>query len=161
MRWWKNCFRYHGAERVYVGTVEGFPHLDYVLARLYRHGVTLVHLAPLMIVAGDHAQNDLAGDADDSWKSRLLGEDYSVEVHMTGLGELNAVAEISSTTAAQPNRYKVSAPRGIGWHYIILFCTIVPCLEHWQRLFKKCNSVQENNGTEWYDESIKERAPRR
>ena len=44
-------------------------------------GDELVHLAPLMIVAGDHAQNDLAGDADDSWKSRLLGEDYSVEVH--------------------------------------------------------------------------------
>lgn len=100
----ENCFRYHGAERVYVGTVEGFPHLDYVLARLYRHGVTNVHLAPLMIVAGDHAQNDLAGDADDSWKSRLLGEDYSVEVHMTGLGELDAVAEIfiDHCRAAEP-----------------------------------------------------------
>lgn len=90
----ENCFRYHGAERVYVGTVEGFPHLEYVLARLHVHAVTHVHLAPLMLVAGDHAMNDLAGDAEDSWKSRLQGEDYMVETHLRGLGELDAVGEI-------------------------------------------------------------------
>lgn len=90
----ENCFRYHRAERVYVGTVEGFPHLDYVLARLDAHEVTHVHLAPLMIVAGDHAHNDLAGDDEDSWKSRLESEGYTVETHLRGLGELDTVGEI-------------------------------------------------------------------
>lgn len=90
----ENSFRYHGAERVYVGTVEGFPHFDYVLARLHRHAVTKVHLAPLMIVAGDHAQNDLAGEQEDSWKSRLESEGYGVEIHLTGLGEMDTVADI-------------------------------------------------------------------
>ena len=64
----ENTFRYHGAERVYVGTVEGFPHLDYVLSRLHQREIAQVHLAPLMIVAGDHAHNDLAGEGEDSWK---------------------------------------------------------------------------------------------
>ena len=63
-----------------------------------------MHLAPLMIVAGDHAQNDLAGDDADSWKSRLEGEGYGVEPHLTGLGELDAVADIfiSHCREAQP-----------------------------------------------------------
>lgn len=87
----ENCFRYHGAERVYVGTVEGFPHLDYILARLYRHEVTHVHLAPLMIAAGGHAHNDLAGPREGSWKSRLEGEDFLVDLHLNGLGEVPAV----------------------------------------------------------------------
>lgn len=100
----ENCFRYHRAERVYVGTVEGFPHLDYVLARLDAHEVTRVHLAPLMLVAGDHAINDLAGDEDDSWKSRLESEGYTVETHLRGLGEFAAVGDIFADhcRAAQP-----------------------------------------------------------
>lgn len=87
----ENAFRYQGAERVYVATVEGFPHLDYVLARLEKNKVTKVTLAPLMIVAGDHAQNDLAGEEEESWKSRLQHEGYEVEVLMRGLGELDQV----------------------------------------------------------------------
>ena len=87
----ENSFRYAGAERVYVATVEGFPHFDYVTARLHRRQVEKVYLAPLMIVAGDHAQNDLAGEDDESWKSRLQAEGYQVETILTGLGELPAV----------------------------------------------------------------------
>ena len=90
----ENCFRYHGAERVYIGTVEGFPHFDYALARLRHHGVKRVHLAPLMIVAGDHAQNDLAGADEDSWKTRLTREGFETQLHLVGLGELDAVADI-------------------------------------------------------------------
>ena len=90
----ENSFRYHGAERVYVGTVEGFPHLDYVLARLHRCEAAQVRLYPLMLVAGDHAQNDLAGAEEDSWKSRLEGEGYTVETHLKGMGELPAVGDI-------------------------------------------------------------------
>lgn len=100
----ENCFRYHRAERVYVGTVECFPHLDYALARLDAHEVTRVYLAPLMLVAGDHAINDLAGDQDDSWKSRLESEGYTVETHLRGLGEFAAVGDIfvDHCRAAQP-----------------------------------------------------------
>ena len=90
----ENTFRYHGAERVYVGTVEGFPHLDYVLSRLHQREIAQVHLAPLMIVAGDHAHNDLAGEGEDSWKSRLESEGYQVQTHLYGLGELGAVGDI-------------------------------------------------------------------
>lgn len=90
----ENAFRYAGAERVYVATVEGFPHFDYVLARLEARQVSRVHLAPLMIVAGDHAQNDLAGDAADSWKSRLEEAGYETAVQLTGLGELDAVGAL-------------------------------------------------------------------
>lgn len=90
----ENAFRYQGAERVYVGTVEGFPDLAYVQARLQRHAVKRVHLAPLMIVAGDHAQNDLAGAQDDSWKSVLEAAGYQTQVHLCGLGELDAVGDI-------------------------------------------------------------------
>lgn len=88
----ENTFRFIGAERVYVGTVEGFPGLDYVLARLRRQTsqLTHVHLAPFMIVAGDHAQNDLAGD----WKAAFEREGYTVETHLQGLGDLPCIGEL-------------------------------------------------------------------
>lgn len=89
----ETMFRSLGMERVYVGTVEGFPGLDYVRGRLKQHGVRRVTLAPLMIVAGDHAQNDLAGD-EDSWKTVLEAEGLSVSADLRGLGELDAVQEI-------------------------------------------------------------------
>ncbi len=87
----ENQFRALGAERVYVGTVEGFPGLDYVRSRLRRRQVRRVTLAPLMIVAGDHAKNDLAGDGPDSWKSILVRDGYEVEADLRGLGEVPAV----------------------------------------------------------------------
>lgn len=90
----ENAFRYAAAERVYVATVESFPHLDYVLARLEKKRVSRVYLAPLMIVAGVHAQNDVAGNEDNSWKSRLLNEGYEVETRLFGLGELEAVGAL-------------------------------------------------------------------
>lgn len=86
----ENCFRYHGAERVYVGTIEGFPHWDYIHARLDKCHVTRVYLAPFMIVAGDHAQHDLEND----WKNRLESEGYEVETQLRGLGELDAIGAI-------------------------------------------------------------------
>lgn len=89
----ENMFRALGAERAYVGTVEGFPGLDYVRGRLQKQGVRRVTLAPLMIVAGDHAQNDLAGD-EDSWKTALEADGLSVSADLRGLGELDAVREI-------------------------------------------------------------------
>ena len=89
----ENQFRALGAERVYVGTVEGFPGLDYIRSRLRARQARRVTLAPLMIVAGDHAQNDLAGDGEDSWKSILTRDGFEVRFDLRGLGEFAAVRE--------------------------------------------------------------------
>lgn len=90
----ENTFRFLGAERVYVATVEGFPNFDYILRRLHEREVNKVYLAPFMIVAGDHAQNDLAGEQEDSWLSMLQKEDYEVEVLLRGLGAFPEIAEL-------------------------------------------------------------------
>ena len=71
-----------------VGTVEGWPDFDAVRRRLEeRPAVASVELRPLMIVAGDHAKNDLAGDDPDSWKSQLTAAGYQVDCVLKGMGE--------------------------------------------------------------------------
>ena len=90
----ENTFRFLDAERIYVGTVEGFPALDYVRKRLTARSVSTVWLAPFMIVAGDHAQNDLAGDDADSWKSQLKADGYEVKVLMRGLGDIPGIGDL-------------------------------------------------------------------
>lgn len=90
----ENTFRYLDAERVYVGTVEGFPELDYIKKRLQTHHIRKVWLAPFMIVAGDHAQNDLAGDEADSWKSQLEADGYETEVCLRGMGESQKIGAL-------------------------------------------------------------------
>ena len=75
-----------GVERTYVGAVEGWPELDLVMERLKTAQYRQVKLVPLMLVAGDHAVNDMAGDGPDSWKSRLKAAGYTVSCHMDGLG---------------------------------------------------------------------------
>lgn len=90
----ENMFRFLGAERVFVGTVEGFPDLEYIRRRLKKHGVRKVTLAPFMIVAGDHAQNDLAGEEEDSWKTVLEADGYEVTADLRGLGDMDAVREL-------------------------------------------------------------------
>ncbi|MBS6215643.1 MAG: sirohydrochlorin cobaltochelatase [Clostridiales bacterium] len=80
-----------GWDRAFLGTVEGYPALDQVLRRLReRSGVRRVRLQPFMVVAGDHAANDMAGGEEDSWKSRLEREGYAVECVLRGLGEYPA-----------------------------------------------------------------------
>ena len=90
----ENMLRDLGYENTYVGTVEGFPSLDYVIRRLKLRGVEKVHLMPLMIVAGDHARNDLAGAEADSWDSILRAEGFETEVILKGLGEIDAIANM-------------------------------------------------------------------
>lgn len=79
---------------VYVGTVEGYPDLDWVMDRLDRDGIKMVTLLPLMLVAGDHANNDMAGDEADSWKSILTEKGFAVRTILRGLGEVPAVQDI-------------------------------------------------------------------
>ena len=79
---------------VYVGTVEGFPTLDEILPALKAASVRKVTLMPFMIVAGDHASNDMAGDEEGSWKSILRKEGFDVEIYLHGLGENQAIQDI-------------------------------------------------------------------
>lgn len=83
-----------GYSNYYIGTVEAEPTLDDVIAALAGKGYTRVVLEPLMVVAGDHANNDMAGDEEDSWKSALAAEGYEVECVIHGLGENEAIRQI-------------------------------------------------------------------
>ncbi len=83
-----------GLEHAYVYTVEGFPSLDNVLEKLQKQQVRKVALLPFMLVAGDHAQNDMAGDEPDSAKSQLLAAGFEVEAYLYGLGENAAIQDI-------------------------------------------------------------------
>lgn len=84
-----------GFSNYYIGTVEATPSLDDVVAALKENGsYKKVVLSPLMVVCGDHANNDMAGDEEDSWKSVLTGEGYEVETLMQGLGQIEAIRDI-------------------------------------------------------------------
>ncbi|WP_375669752.1 sirohydrochlorin cobaltochelatase [Halanaerobium saccharolyticum] len=76
-----------GLDNYYVGTVEGYPELEQVIKKLKEKDYKKIKLAPLMLVAGDHAQNDMAGEEEDSWKKRLEAEGFEVEIQLQGLGE--------------------------------------------------------------------------
>ena len=83
-----------GHNHYYVGTVEAEPTLDDVLAGVKDSGAHKVVLQPLMIVAGDHANNDMAGDEEGSWKRVFQDAGYEVECVLKGLGELRAIQQL-------------------------------------------------------------------
>lgn len=84
-----------GYENYYIGTVEGTPTLDDVIALLKKNGTyKKVVLEPLMVVAGDHANNDMAGLEEDSWKSILEGQGYEVSCILEGLGQNKAIQQM-------------------------------------------------------------------
>ena len=76
---------------VFVYSVEGWPHLDTVIPQLKAKGIKHVYLMPMMMVAGDHANNDMAGAEPDSHKSFLEKEGFKVTPYIHGLGENAAV----------------------------------------------------------------------
>ena len=78
-------------DRVYLATVEGYPALDSVQRQLAkRPEIRRLMLAPFMLVAGDHAQNDMSGD-EDSWAEQLKNAGYPVRCILQGLGECPAI----------------------------------------------------------------------
>ena len=88
-----------GYDNVFIGTVEGEPEetaCENVIAAVKEAGYTKVILRPLMVVAGDHANNDMAGDDEDSWKSQFVasGNFESVDCQIAGLGEIDAIQQI-------------------------------------------------------------------
>jgi cobalamin biosynthesis Co2+ chelatase CbiK len=83
-----------GYKNVFVGTVEGEPEetsCENVIAAVQEAGYTKVILRPLMVVAGDHANNDMAGDDEDSWKSMFEAAGLSVDCQIAGLGRIENV----------------------------------------------------------------------
>ena len=79
---------------IFVGTVEGYPSLDNVVDGLLHTKVKKIILKPFMIVAGDHANNDMAGDKDDSWKMVIRDKGIKVIPVTKGIGENPAIATI-------------------------------------------------------------------
>lgn len=73
--------------KAYVGTVEGYPEIDEVIVNLKKDKISKVILMPFMLVAGDHAINDMAGDEEDSWNKILKENGFKTEVFLKGLGE--------------------------------------------------------------------------
>lgn len=71
----------------YIGTVEAEPTFDDVLSMINEGEYNKIVLKPLMVVAGDHAQNDMAGDEEDSWKSLFESNGYEVECVVEGLAQ--------------------------------------------------------------------------
>ena len=83
-----------GAENYYIGTVEAAPSLDDVMAAIKDKGYTRVVLRDMMVVCGDHANNDMAGDEEDSWKSILTAAGYEVVPVLEGLGQVPEIQQI-------------------------------------------------------------------
>ncbi len=83
-----------GYKNVYVYTVEGWPNLETVLPKLKKNGIKHVTLMPMMMVAGDHANNDMAGKEEDSHKSILEKAGYKVDAYIHGIGENKAVRDL-------------------------------------------------------------------
>ena len=80
-----------GYENVFIGTVEGEPEetsCEAVIEAVKAAGYTHVVLRPLMVVAGDHANNDMAGSEDDSWKTMFEAAGFTVDCQIAGLGEI-------------------------------------------------------------------------
>jgi sirohydrochlorin cobaltochelatase len=76
-----------GRPNYIIGTVEAEPSLEDVIVQLEALGLKKVVLLPFMIVAGDHANNDMAGDEEDSWKSILQAKGYTAQPVLRGLGQ--------------------------------------------------------------------------
>ena len=88
-----------GYDNVFIGTVEGEPEetaCEAVIDAVAQAGYKKVILRPLMVVAGDHANNDMAGDDEDSWKSIFTasGKFDSVDTQITGLGSIDAIQQL-------------------------------------------------------------------
>lgn len=82
--------------KIFVGCVEGYPGLEDVKKSLGHHRpeIKKILLKPLMIVAGNHAKNDMAGEEEDSWKTQLTRAGFDIEIIFQGLGSNNQFADL-------------------------------------------------------------------
>lgn len=90
----ESTIRTKGYNNVFVGTVEGSKTIEDILIELKDKKIYKLDLKPFMLVAGDHAINDMASDEEDSWKSILEKNNISVSAEIKGLGEIPAIQDI-------------------------------------------------------------------
>lgn len=83
-----------GYNNVFMGTVEGKKTIEDIIAKLKEEKIESVNLKPFMLVAGDHARNDMASDDEDSWKSILEKNGIKVNVEICGLGQMTSIQDI-------------------------------------------------------------------
>ena len=87
-------FKDKGYHNIHLGTVEAYPSMETLLKVIREQNPSKVVLAPFMIVAGDHARNDMASDDPDSWRCQFEAAGFPVECVLKGLGENTKVQEI-------------------------------------------------------------------
>lgn len=87
-------FKEKGYENFFVASVEGYPYLKNILGRLKDFRPSKIYITPIMIVAGNHALIDMAGDDENSWKSILEKEGFNVECIIKGLGEYEGISRM-------------------------------------------------------------------
>ena len=87
-------FKDRGHKNIFLGTVEAYPSMDSIMKLVKEYDPSKVVLAPFMIVAGDHAKNDMAGDDPESWYSQFKDAGYEVEAVIKGLGEYPGIRKI-------------------------------------------------------------------
>ncbi len=87
-------FKAMGYDNFFVGTVEGYPDIHEVTAFIKKGGYKKAVLYPFMIVAGDHANNDMAGNDGDSWKNVLENAGCAVKCNIRGLGEYEGIQDM-------------------------------------------------------------------
>ena len=90
-----------GHDNFFVGTVEAEPTAEDLVKLVKAAGYEKVVLRPMMIVAGDHANNDMAGDGEDSWKSVFTAAGFQVTCEINGLGELEAIQQLLAAHAGE------------------------------------------------------------
>ena len=108
-----------GYSNYFVGTVEGTPTVEDVLEGVRASEAQRVVLLPLMIVAGDHANNDMAGDEEDSWKTIFSNAGFEVECVLKGMGEYAGIREllVSHARAAMEGQKDVILVVSFGTSY--------------------------------------------
>ena len=87
-------FKDKGYQNIFLGTVEAYPTMESLLKMVHAYQPKKVVLAPFMIVAGDHAKNDMASNEPDSWYSQFKAEGYNVEPVLKGLGEYPGIRKL-------------------------------------------------------------------
>lgn len=97
----QSMFRLAGREDIIMGTVEAYPAIEQVIQQVKQGGFTRALLAPFMLVAGDHAKNDMAGSDEDSWQSLLQAEGVEVEAVLKGLAEYPGILKLYTQHALE------------------------------------------------------------
>lgn len=87
-------FKDYDCDNIYVATVEAYPKLNDIIKHLKKHNYKKIILIPFMVVSGNHANNDMAGDNADSWKTVLEREGFEVMCILKGLGECKNIRRI-------------------------------------------------------------------